>query len=84
MAYSADHTVNDITLSAINYGNLYARHCEMARMNYGPIELWIDHVHTLVIPQWRKEGGRAPVNVGQRREIAGLLRSYYIEHVNEG
>ena len=80
-AYSENHTINDIVLSAINYGNLYAEHCVMGQCG-APDSEWEWHVATKVVPQWVREGGTG-CKYSYRKEIARLLKAYYREHVLE-
>lgn len=72
-----------IVLYATNTGELYPKHCEMAKTAL-PLAKWKAHIVATVIPMFNKEEHTEVhdrVSVAVR--AAPALRAYYSEHVKE-
>lgn len=77
-----DHDVTDIYLFAINSGELYPRHMQMARQA-APLACWAEHVRGAVKRLYRAQvdGNAFPFTGPAVVEAAGQLRDYYAAQI---
>lgn len=79
-----EHIVADMVLFALNTGDFYPKHCELAKTG-APHADWRTHVFLNVIPRYRRETHtpRATLTLAQAENAAMQLSDYYGQHVRE-
>jgi hypothetical protein len=73
---------DDLELFAINTGELYKRHCQLAAINPHPSE-WEWHVFNRVIPLYIRQVELRAFSGEEIVATAKGLREYYAQHVKE-
>jgi hypothetical protein len=71
---------HDLELFAINSGELYHRHQQLASLGIGP---WARHIHDKVIPLYCRQVDPVRVSVRTVSDVALALQTYYRNQAEE-